>query len=196
MADAIEHARHDSLEVAAATDRGASLPAILRMCGGCLDLYRDLAILTSAVPSAAIPRRPRDFRLTAADAARLRSRGWRRFLEAFGSARDEISRPIALGFATLGVAGLLLTAVPSILPMAGAGAAASDAPREILQQTTASGAPAIPYSAPVGAPTDTKADSLVPGVTDPVLLVSGGFLGAGGAILLARALTSRRRRVR
>jgi hypothetical protein len=195
VADTIDHGRHDPLDVAAATDRGASLPAILRMCGGCLDLYRDLAILTSVVPSAAIPRRQRDFRLTAADAARLRSRGWRRFLEAFGSARDELSRPIALGFATLGVAGLLLTAVPSILPMAGAGAAASDAPREILEQATASGAPVIPYSAP-GAPRDAKAEGLVPADADPMLLVSGGFLGAGGAILVARALTSRRRRVR
>ena len=195
MADPIDHARHDPLEVAAATDRGASLPAILRMCGRCLDLYSDLAVLTAAVPSAAIPRRPRDFRLTTADAARLRSRGWRRFLEAFGSARDEISRPIALGFATLGVAGLLLTAVPSILPMAGAGAAASDAPREILQQATASGAPFIPYSAP-GAPSDAQADGLVPAGPDPLLLVSGAFLGAGGAILVARALTTGRRRVR
>jgi len=195
VADPIDHARHDPLEVAAATDRGASLPAILRMCGRCLDLYSDLAVLTAAVPSAAIPRRPRDFRLTTADAARLRSRGWRRFLEAFGSARDEVSRPIALGFATLGVAGLLLTAVPSILPMAGAGAAASDAPREILQQATASGAPFIPYSAP-GAPSDAQADGLVPAGPDLLLLVSGAFLGAGGAILVARALTTGRRRVR
>jgi hypothetical protein len=200
VAELIGHARHDPLDVAAATDRGAALPTILRMCGRCLDLYADLTALASAVPSAAIPRRSRDFTLTAADAARLRSNGWRRLLDAFGSARDEVSRPLALGFATLGVAGLLLTAAPSILPMAGAGgsAAASDAPRVVFEQSTASGAPAVLNPAPVdgAAPMTDAPEAPALGGPNPMLLVSGAFLGAGGAILVARALVSARRRVR
>lgn len=200
MAEHSVHARHDPLDVAAATDRGASLPTILRMCGRCLDLYTDLTRLASAVPSAAIPRRPRDFTLTAADAARLRSNGWRRLLEAFGSARDEVSRPLAVGFATLGVAGLLLTVAPSLLPMAGAGgsAAASDAPRVVLELATASGAPAVLNPAPAdgAAPVDGAPADVDRSASDRLLLASGAFLGAGGALFAARALVTARRRVR
>jgi len=198
VADAIDHGRHDPLEVAAATDRGASLPTVLRMCRNCLDLYADLTVLAAAVPSAAIPRRSRDFRLSTADAARLRSGGWRRLLQAFGSARDEVSRPLAIGFATLGVAGLLLTAVPSIVPMAGAGAAAApSAAPQVLEQSSASGAPVIPYRGQTDVPGDAKITTgTSPLVNDPLLLVSGAFLGAGGAIFVARALTTGRRRVR
>jgi hypothetical protein len=192
VAEAGDHAEHDPLEVAAATDRGASLPALLRGCANCLDLHTDLALLSVAIPMAAIPRRPRDYRLTAADAARLRVGRWGRLLEAFGSALDEISRPLGIGFATLGVAGLLLTAIPSVIPMAGAGAAASQAP--VMELAVPDG-PMVPYGAPVTGPRDAKAIE-GPATTDPLLLVSGAFLGAGAAVIVARAVTAGRRRVR
>lgn len=196
MGDRDGHARHDPLDVAAAADRGASLPMGLRLCVACLDLRADLAAVAAAVPMAAIPRRPRDFRLTAVDAARLRSHGWRRLLDAFGSARDEISRPLAVGFATLGVVGLVMTTVPAVLPMSGAGAArASDAPygAMVLESATGSVAPGEPVTGAM--PQDAREDLHADGPS-PLLLVSGALLGTGGVLFAARALAKGRRAVR
>jgi hypothetical protein len=94
----------------------------LESCGACADLFVDLVAVSAAIPSAAIPARPRDFTLTPADAARLRSRGLRRWFSAIGSARDGITFPLALGLTTMGIAGLLLATVPGAL--SGAGGAA------------------------------------------------------------------------
>jgi hypothetical protein len=76
-----------------------------------------------AVAASRTPRRPRDFTLGAADANRLRGPGWRRVLRFIGSSRDVVSRPLAIGFTTIGVVALLITAVPSI-PLGGAGGGA------------------------------------------------------------------------
>jgi hypothetical protein len=166
-----------------------------------LDLYADLAALAAAVPLSALPRRHRDFTLSAADAARLRGRPWRRVLDAFGSARDGISRPLALGFTTLGLVGLVLTAAPAVLPMAGIGAAgASAAPyAEMgLERATATDGAGAPLAVPgVGdAAAEDVRDGLVADDRTPLLVVSGAFLGAGGIILGARALARRREPVR
>jgi hypothetical protein len=83
--------------------------ALLVACAGCAALRDDLAAIRGAMTSLPVPVRRRDFRLTDADAARLRPSGWRRlvgWLAAPGSA----VRPLATGLATLGVVGLLLTA--------------------------------------------------------------------------------------
>lgn len=200
MADVGGHARHDPLDAAAATDRGASLPMTLRRCRSCLELHADLLAIAAAVPLAAIPWRPRDLTLTAADADRLRARGWRRLLDAFGSARDEISRPLAVGFATLGVIGLFLTAVPMVLPMDGAGgAAASDARSGAmeLEPASASAAPYVATNVPElgdGVPVDAP-NGLAAGPS-ALLIVSGAFLGAGGVLFGARVLARRRGPVR
>jgi hypothetical protein len=121
---ALAHRHHQPIEVAAAADRGASVPAWLAGCLACLALRADLMALASAAPSAAIPRRIRDLRLSPGNAAPLRSpaRWWT--LDWLGKSRDRVSRPIALGLTTIGLVGLLLTAIPLANP---GSAGASDA---------------------------------------------------------------------
>jgi hypothetical protein len=117
---AADHATHDPLVVAAAADRGGRLPPALADCPDCRALHAELVALAAAVPDAALPRRPRDYALTPADAARLRPAGWRGWFARIGTARDHVTRPLALGLTTLGLAGLLFAAAPSLLPMGGA----------------------------------------------------------------------------
>lgn len=93
--------------------------ALLAACAGCAALRDDLAAIRGAMTSLPVPARRRDFRLTEADAARLRPSGWRR-LAGWLAAPGSTVRPLATGLATLGVAGLLLTAG---LPGVGGGAA-------------------------------------------------------------------------
>ncbi len=127
-ASASAHAAHDLTIIAAMAARAADLSdpqtgaarQQLAECGACTDLLADLVALQVALPTTSTPSRPRDFSLTAADAARLRSGGWRRVLGFFGSARDNISRPLAIGFTTLGFAALLVAALPSMYSGGGA----------------------------------------------------------------------------
>jgi anti-sigma factor RsiW len=147
---AAPHPGHDVVRIAAAADRAdGPLPtltqALLAACTECARLHADLLALAAALPSAATPRRTRDFTLTAADAERLRPRGLRRWLGLVGTSRDTITRPLAIGFTTLGLVGLLLTTVPTALPMGGAGAAPAGAEP---QEAAASGAAAAPSAAP------------------------------------------------
>ncbi len=51
-------------------------------------------------------------------------RRWRRWLGAVGTSRDAITRPLALGFTTIGLAGLLVATVPGALPSGSATGAA------------------------------------------------------------------------
>jgi anti-sigma factor RsiW len=120
----------------------ASAEAALASCGACVDLFAELVAVSAAIPSAAIPARPRDFTLTAADAARLKRRGVRRWLAGIGSVRDGISFPLAMGLTTMGIAALLFATVPAAL--SGMGGAAAGAAPEVLSTVGA----AIPQPAP------------------------------------------------
>jgi len=163
-ATSTEHAIHDLTLVAAMSAREhglapgelAQAKALLASCDACADLLAELTSIAAAVPTAAIPGRPRSFTLTTADAERLRPAGWRRFFKAIGSARDGITFPIAMGLTTLGMAGLLVATIPTlggsspIDTMSGAGAP--------------SAAAAAPGSAPAAAEsTDSLAMSAEPG---------------------------------
>ncbi len=97
-------------------ERAEVLPAA---CAGCAALRDDLAAIRGAMTSLPAPARRRDFRLTDADAARLRPSVWRRLLGWLAAPGSSV-RPLATGLATLGVVGLLLTAG---LPGIGGGAA-------------------------------------------------------------------------
>jgi hypothetical protein len=105
------------------------------------------------------PARPADYTLTPRDAVRLHSGGWRRFAAILGTSRDALSRPLAVGLTTLGLAGLLVATLPSFsmgsatsgpaleAPAAGAGVDTGD--RTTLSASAAaeaapSGAPALP----------------------------------------------------
>jgi hypothetical protein len=115
------HARHDRHLVAAlAADDlepivRAEAETLVATCRDCAELFADLKVIAFA--TAALPDVPRlrDFRITAADAARLQPRGWRGLLDAIGGARASFSRPLAAGLTTLGLVGLLVTTIPGAL---------------------------------------------------------------------------------
>ena len=191
------HARHDPLRVAEAVDRGGRLAPFLRFCGQCGQLYAELVAITSALSLATLPPRPRDYTLLPSDARRLRAGGWCTLWPALGSARDllgsardHVTRPLAIGFTTLGLAGLLLSAAPSLAP--GLGSAAAPL-QEDLRVGPASGSALVidPSPAP-------GASSTAPTAPDRSLtpIVSAGLLAIGGGLFAARRIASRSRRVR
>jgi hypothetical protein len=153
-----EHARHDPEWMAALASRDPDLSAAertsaeaaLMSCGACADLFAELVAVSAAIPSAAIPARPRDFTLTPADAARLRPRGLRRWLAGIGSVRDGITFPLAMGLTTMGIAGLLVATVPGALSSM-SGATAGAAPETLSAVGAAIPAPAAASEAPVAA---------------------------------------------
>ena len=192
MADTLasRHPRHDRILIAAAVDRdrGARPPrvrALLATCLECARLYADLLALALALPSAATTARPRDFTLTAADAARLRPRGLRRWLGLIGTSRDTLTRPLAIGFTTLGLAGLLVATVPGALPGSGgtsAEVAAGDAGAPQRETQSAASPNGAAYQA-LGTPDAPAADE---GVPPAFVALSCSFLLAGGALLIVR----------
>lgn len=143
------HAAHDLLLVAAfaaddveAADR-IRAEALLASCAECTALAADLQAIARATAELPAAVRPRDFTLRPEDAARLRPLGWRRLAAAFGARRLDVTRPLAAGLTTLGLAGLLVSGLP-LLPLGGsAGAAASAAPSPAPAAAAASDAPAL-----------------------------------------------------
>jgi hypothetical protein len=126
---ATSHDRHDPMLVAALAaddlagiDRDQAID-LTRTCADCATLHDDLIALARATASVPPPiaTRPRDFRLTQADAARLRPGGWRRLVAAASASRAIFSRPLGTGLVTLGLVGLLVGNVQ--LSMGSAGAA-------------------------------------------------------------------------
>jgi hypothetical protein len=185
------HATHDLALVAEAADRGGRLPGAQAVCPDCLALHADLVLLAAALPASAVPARPRDYTLSAAEAARLRPAGWRRWLAAIGTSRDAFSRPLAIGLTTLGLAGLLVASVPGALPSGAATSGAAPVEIEAAPSAAASG------------PVDTAGGGgghtmLAPVILDrsgetgddqrmtPMLLVSGSMIVAGTGLLLLR----------
>lgn len=203
MADAAAHASHaghDPLLVAEAVDRGARLAPVLDLCARCVTLYLDLVALTAALPRSALPARPHDFTLTVDDARRLRSGGWRGLWSAVGSARDTLTRPLAIAITTLGLSGLLLTAAPTFLLGSGGaasfGAAETGLPAASLPPSnrTLSATGGAP-TAPIG-PTDQVATAASGDGPSPTLLLSLGLLLVGSGLFLARRVAVHGRRVR
>lgn len=125
------HAGHDRMLVASLADHSiapaerAAAEALVASCDDCATLHADLLLLRAATLAMPTPSRPRDFSLSRADETRLRSGGWRRFFATLGSPRDAFSRPLAVGLTTLGLAGLLIATVPSVLTGYGGGTSSS-----------------------------------------------------------------------
>ena len=197
MADPAGHAGHDPLRVAEAVDRGARLVPVVDLCARCVRLYADLVVLTAALPLSAMPARPRSFTLTAEDARRLRPGGWRGWWSAVGSARDTLTRPLAIGITTLGLAGLLLTAAPTLLLGVGgamsAGAAAPEGEPAAASLLPGDRTPAIAAGPPetfqVTAAPSTEGPS-------PTLLLSVGLLVVGGGLFVVRRVAMHGRPMR
>jgi hypothetical protein len=195
-----EHVGHDPLLVAAAADRGGRLADVLAACAECLTLLSDLRVLAVATPAAAIPRRPRDLRLTIDDARRLRQRGWRRILAGLGAGRDAVTRPLAMSLTTLGLVGLLLGSVPPGLPFADA-AGSGSASGDTTQPLRTTGAPGGDEAA--GSPGGLREDTSSPRVAAAPLADDGllrvlslGVLALGAATFAVGRWTSARGSVR
>ena len=197
------HAGHDPLLVAEAVDRGARLASVLDLCARCVALYVDLVALTGALPRSALPARPRDLTLTAEEARRLRPGGWRGLWSAVGSARDTLTRPLAIGITTMGLAGLLLTVAPTLF--LGVGGASIQAAPEMAPAA----ASLPPSERTVGAAAGDPADptwpsdpayrmSTAPSAEglSPTLLLSVGLLLVGGSLFTVRRIAVRSRPVR
>ena len=139
------HASHDTILVASLADHSLAksereaADALVAACASCAALHADLVALTAATRAMPTPSRPRDYTLTPADAARLRPGGWRRWVAAIGTSRDAFSRPLAVGLTTLGLAGLLVATIPSVLQGGGATSLGGSTPG----QRNSEGAPPV-----------------------------------------------------
>ena len=60
------------------------------------------------------------------DAGRAFERGLRRLLRSIGSARDTVTRPLAIGLTTFGLVGVLVGTVPGALTLGDAASGGSD----------------------------------------------------------------------
>ena len=200
MAELAAHTRHDRLLVAQSLDRGARRSPILELCARCAALYADLVSLTTALPRSAVPSRPRDFRLSASDAGRLRRTRWRDWWALVGSARDSLTRPLAIGFTTLGLAGLIFSAGQTLLPSIGAGFGANSAASAPQARGPASAeATDVPFIAlgvePSAPPTEVPVTEVADEPASTVAL-SAGLLGAGVGLFALRRIADGRYRVR
>ena len=205
MADDGSHGRHDRFAIAEAV--GAELlPMTIRSCPACGALHADLLRLQRAVREAWTPSRPRDLRLSVADALRLRRRSWGLRFVLIGGPSDALTRPLAVTLTALGVIGLLLTTIPVGLPMGSAGAASTELHRSTVlgapEPSAAASGPAVaaaPGASAVGDPGAAVASAQDARSIDrpsPLALLSAVLLVLGGAILALRRLASRTRAVR
>ena len=110
-----QHAQHDPFLIAqhAADDLHPSeRPRATEMIDGCREcasLAGDLRAIASATTALPPIVARRDFRLTDADAARLRRGAWRRRFGFLATPRFAFTQPLGLGLATIGLAGLLIS---------------------------------------------------------------------------------------
>lgn len=104
----------------------ASARARLAECAACALLFEDLRAITAATASLPPARRPRDFRLTAEDAARLQQTGLQRVLGWLAGPRAAFTQPLAAGLVTLGIVGVLVSGLSGSFGTAGAAPPAAD----------------------------------------------------------------------
>lgn len=128
----IEHAHHDELLVArlAAGDletaEAAAAERQLAACAACRELQADLrAIARSLAADLPRPRRRRDFRLSADEAQRLRGSTIRRLLAPLAAPDLRFLQPLAAAAVAIGLALVVVDALPFAPPEAPAPAAAT-----------------------------------------------------------------------
>jgi anti-sigma factor RsiW len=176
------HASHDLALIAAhaagdtdVAERERAI-ALIDACDECARLHADLITLSTAVAAMPAPARPRDFRLTAEQAASLRPTGWRGVLATFSGPRFSFAAPLGTAMATLGLVALLL-AGPG-LPMTGSSPATDMALGPTRDQPG-------PESAAGAAVSSPQAEAASPGTGEvpvPALPTQSGEpdLAAGG----------------
>jgi len=186
------HDQHDPFLVAAlaaddlaGTDRDRAIE-LTSTCADCATLRDDLLALARATAAAPPPiaTRPRDFQLTAADAARLRPTGWRRLVGAVRSSRAFVSRPLGVGLATLGLAGLLIGNVQLSLGSAASAPAQNTAP--------GGGTLALPAASAASIESRSAADAaaLEPSAAAASMAAAGAPVPIGGPVASAGGATS------
>ncbi len=150
--DPAAHDTHDTLLVAAFAAGDAvgrdqvAASALVATCPDCAALHRDLRAIAAALPEMPAPARPRDFRITAEQAASLRPAGWRGLLANLAGPRFSFAVPLGSGLAALGLAGILLGSLAG-LPL-GAGGAASSSVASDADAVLEAPIPAAPSMAP------------------------------------------------
>lgn len=122
-------------------------------CPACAELLADLISITAATARLPGPQRTRDYRLTEADAARLRPPGWRGLLARLGSPGFAFVKPLAGGLTALGVAGLILASLPSAFM----GSSAASNPNIFSDSAAGGAAPSQAAPAPALGP-DSSGD--------------------------------------
>ena len=178
-------------------------------CTGCASLLADLAVLRAATAALPAAPRTRDYRLTDADAARLRPSAWGRLVGWLAAPRSTV-RPFAGGLAALGIAGLLLSTTPGFFGQAamtlsttgapvvapgdagGAGAAREVSPQLSTAPTTQAvpgatpGPKAVPVPSPAAvalpAPTAPPSAGVLTGPAAAATPGSSGFSSDAGAM--------------
>ena len=189
--DPLDHAHHDPTRIAAlAADdlSGAErteTEAWLAACPDCRTLADDLRSIAAATRSLPAPARPRDFRLSAGQAAH--ARGWRARIAGLWPGAG-FRRPLGATLATLGIAGLLFVTLSSAAPMGilstvgsavddsaaggGSGSEAYAAPSAAASGAPSSGPSAVPAASAAAAPSEaaapSPASSSVPAPSNPL----------------------------
>ncbi len=219
---AARHALHDEEIVAGfavdgdACDDPARARLLIERCTTCSDLHADMVAIgavvraagTAAAVGAARPA-PRDFRLSASDAVRLRGgNGLQRVAARFLDGLATFGRPIGAGLATFGVVGLLVGTMslgalggsPAAMPLEGTGGAAPGATSGLGAENQPEATAAVDKSTQEPVPSferqilstdETEDGQLVSSGPSLIVACSIALLMAGLALLLAG---SRRRR--
>jgi hypothetical protein len=152
----MQHSAHDTTLIAGFAagdladlelDRARTL---VSTCSDCAALHRDLIAIAAATRSLPnLAHAPRDFRIDAAQAARLGRGSWLRAILRPFAAAGSATRPLAAAFTSLGVAGLLVvTVLPGIL----GGVGAATGPRPELAATGGGAPSAAPVAPAPGGP--------------------------------------------
>ena len=193
------HSTHD-LELIAALVAGdltgaeaARAETLVGSCADCALIADDVRAITASVQGIGSAfavvgvRAPRDFRLTTADAARIKGGAGFRFAQAF--APRSWMRGAGIALATFGLVGILISAVPlNFLGAAGsAGAAPSSAPND-QGYTAASLGPLQPApnatSAAIKASIQPERELAVSGAEPPETMPAVNLVTVVGAVAL------------
>src|SRR3954452_5852718 len=116
------HDAHDPLLIAAHAagdttgEESRQAADLVATCETCATLHADLVAIAATTRVLPAPVRTHDYRLTPEQAAKLRPTARRRLLATLGSTRFAFAAPLGATLATLGLAGLLLAAIPGVRP--------------------------------------------------------------------------------
>ena len=231
MVAAARHALHDEELIAAfavdgdAAEDAARARTLIERCVTCRELHADVVAISSTIRAAgtaeavgAVRPAPRDYRLTASDAVRLRGgNALQRVAARLSDAIPTFGRPIGASLATLGVVGLLVGTMalaplgsPASMPIEGAsGGALGPAAEATFDLTDGNGQLSTPPGdrsgiEPLGSSRDGGGTDAVtfddgrPGPAPLALLFAGSIalLVLGVALLLVGTRRRRRATVR